>query len=357
VVVNPLPDRDRRHLLQFYVAPKLEYRRRLAWASALILAGLGIQFLVPFESVVVMLVISVPLLLVGNSFLFVRGYNLKPAAMNKRPEWEKTTRDRFQKTRQIEQQVKRWDESFTDLTCVSGAVGLALVLMASGVIWIVIWTQPMLRFWAPVWVADAAVLLLPHWITGTRRGWRPIALRQQIDALETALKVLEKYESPPCQIQPMFEMVGEKKQRVPRAARVFVRFPDGPDEFLGIQFQVALNNVQGTNYPYLYAVIVARPEFGLLTDYLPKVQATLESRQARTATGWLDRLRAKRPGKLTVESNRESEVDVIVIRQTTTKNSGYHTDGMAIARIAHAAWQGTARILELATAVKTQVSS
>ena len=33
--------------------------------------------------------------------------------------------------------------------------------------------------------------------------------------------------------------------------------------FLGVQVQVALNNVQGTDYPYLYAVVLGKGEFVL----------------------------------------------------------------------------------------------
>jgi hypothetical protein len=352
VVASPLPDRERRHLLQFHVAPKLEYRTRLTVSACVIVVGLGIQLLIPFTSVVTLLLCSIPVLFVGNLFLLVRGYNLKPKQPNRNAEWEKTTRDRFQKTRDMENEVKRWDESFTDLTCVSGVVGLFLVVGTIGVFWLMLQAIPGTRFWSTVFVADAAVLILPHWITGTRRGWRPIALRQQIDALEKALRVIEAFDAPPCQIQPMFEMAGEKDHRVPTAARVFVRFPDGPEEFLGVQFQVSLNNVQGTNYPYLYAVIVAKPEFGLLTEYLPKARGALESDRPTETSGWMELFRTKKRDCLTVTVSREKDVDVVVVRQTTTKNSGYHTDGAAIARIAGSVWQGTTLIL--AEAIKKQ---
>lgn len=43
-------------------------------------------------------------------------------------------------------------------------------------------------------------------------------------------------------------------------------------------------------------------------------------------------------GSLTVESSRENNVEVIIIRQHTTKNSGYHTDSVACGHIARGAW-------------------
>jgi hypothetical protein len=86
-----------------------------------------------------------------------------------------------------------------------------------------------------------------------------------------------------------------------------------------------MNNVQGTQYPYLYAVIIARQSFALHDNY-----ASVIRREA---------------GRLTVESGSEKDVEVLVIRQTTSKTSGYHTDRGAVVRIAAIAWESVSRIL------------
>ncbi len=334
MVASILPDRENRHLLQFYVAPKMNYGMRLVAAGLLILAGFGVQLLVPAHSIAMLMIGSVPLLLAGNLLLVVRGYNLRPAHAMHSGTWEKTTRDRFAKMRQLEQEVKRWDESFTDLTCVSGVVALFMLAIGVGVTLLLLAKSPATRFWVPLLLVDATVLLLPHWLTGTRRGWRPLALRQIIDALETALAVTDQFDTPPCQTQPMFEMAGKDSRQVPINARVFIRFPDGPSGLLGLQFQVALNNVQGTNFPYLYAVIVADKEFGLLDNYLSAIEQPLRHRGK------------KKTGGLTVESSTEGEVEVIIIRQRTTKKSGYHTKPAAIRSIASAAWTSVEMIVK-----------
>ncbi len=333
MVASPLPDREHRHLLQFYLLPKMAYGTRLAWAGSLIIAGLGLQLLIPADSVATLLVCSLPVLVAGTLLLLTRGYNLRPTHAMRKGKWKKTTRDRFAKMRQLEQEVKNWDESSTDLTCVSGVVALFLLAVGVGTIAVILAQSPAARFWVPVFLADAVVLLLPHWLTGTRRGWRPVALRQIIDALEIALSTIDRFDAPPCQVQPLFEMTGKGERKVPINARVFVRFPDGPNGLLGLQFQVALNNVQGTNYPYLYAVIVADKDFGLLDRHETAINGVL-----RTPGG-------KKQGGLTVESSREDEVEVIVIRQRTTKTSGYHTKPPAIRHIAAAAWQGVEMIM------------
>ena len=323
-----LPDRELRHLLQFHVAPKMSYGTRLAAAGGLISAGLAAQLLWMSHSLAPLFIISLPLLLAGNSFLLVRGYNLKPSHRMFGGDWEKTTRDRFREACKLEDQVRRWDQTFADLTCLPGALCLIVIAAAAALIWFVMQSQANTVFWAPVFVADTVVLLAPHWITGTRRGWRPTELIQQVKSLETALNAIEQFEDPSCQIQPMFQLAGTGENRTPVAARVFIRFPDGPEDFLGVQFQVALNDVQGTKYPYLYAVIVAKKTFGLLETYASSVVRSASS--------------------LTVEPSSEGDVEVTVIRQATTKTSGYHTDSAAVRNIACVAWRSVAQILAVA---------
>lgn len=54
---------------------------------------------------------------------------------------------------------------------------------------------------------------------------------------------------------------------------------------------------------------------------------------------------------LTVETSTEEDVEVVAIRQTTTKKTGYHTKDRAIRRIAGFAWDCTAQILGTTGAV------
>ena len=262
----------------------------------------------------------------GNLLLLIKGYNLKPSGGVAGGTWEKTTRDRFREVARHEKSVRKWDETFSDITCVWGFISLLAII---GISVFILWklnSNPATMNWTAVFGIDAAVLLIPHWVTGLRKSWRPVALRQQVEALEVALSLIDFLDDPPCQIQPMFEMAGEGQTRVPVGARTFIRFPDGPEDFLGLQFQVALNDVQGTKHPYLYAVLVARKSFGLLEgNRSKKIDSQLMG--------------------LTVESNSEEEVDVIVIRQHTTKTSGYHTKKRAIQTIAQGAWQSADTLL------------
>ena len=91
--------------------------------------------------------------------------------------------------------------------------------------------------------------------------------------------------------------------QMPCGVKLQFRLPSlGPD-FLGLQVQVNLNNVQGSDYPYLYCVLVARPELKML--------------ERLSAPPIIE--------KIVVEAQRKDDVHVLVVRQETTKTSGYHT--------------------------------
>lgn len=325
MATSVLPDRERRHLLQFYAVPRLSYGVRLGIAIIAIAAGLALQIFGEPTSIP-RLIVGAIALLAGNVFLLVRGYNLQPTYGIQGGKWEKTTRDRFQAIRDLEKKVSRWDQTFADITCLAGSACLVILIAAIVALYMLLAAKVGTSYWPQVLAVDAAVLILPHWVTGTRRGWRPVGLRQQIDTLETAMREIERYPNPSCQIQPMLEVAGSGDTHTPIGARVFVRFPDGPEDFLGLQFQVALNEVQGTKYPYLYAVLVAKKSFDLLAKHF-------------------DAIRRGAHELLTIESSTEEDAEVIIIRQWTSGGSGYHTKAKDVRRIVQAAWDASSKAI------------
>ena len=324
--VSALPDRERRHLLQFHVLPRLTYGVRLALACLLVVSGLCLQLLWTDAEPGLILFWTGPLLLSGNLLLLARGYDLRPKEDPADGAWEKSTREQFREAQVLDAKVRGWDETAVDLTCKLGcALFLGLLLAILGASFVMHESGRVGRHFAPIFMVDAGLLLIPYWVTGVRRGWRPTALREIIASLETAMRTIELYEEPACQVQPMFLMSGTGAEQRPKDARIFVRFPDVDESFLGVQFQVSLNDVQGTQYPYLYAVIVAKKEYGL-GDHLEVLR--------------------RRHFDLTVELGLEEAVDVIVIRRPTTKTSGYHTPARWIRRIATGAWESVNEVLQ-----------
>jgi hypothetical protein len=306
------------------VLPRLAYGPRIATALAILAAGVAIQALALEAVPAVAILLGGAVLLAGNSLLLLKGFDLQPKHVRRDTSWERSTLDRFRRVPQMEREVSRWDAAAIDVTCGRGFFALLFFgILPVGVACFLLYRHEEARTLALLVAVDGAVLVVPHWLTGLRRQWRPTALAERVNGLLLAVDSIRDRMGDRARIQPTFRMVGDEGERVPTDARIFLGIPDAPAGFLGVQFQVAINQVQGTNYPYLYAVIVARESFGLL-DHVEEVE--------RIADG------------LTVESTAEDDAHVIVIRQHTTKTSGYHTGGRAVVRIAKAAWTSAERI-------------
>ena len=98
-----------------------------------------------------------------------------------------------------------------------------------------------------------------------------------------------------------------RRGKYPVDARLMLR-PAREDEsgFLGVQVQVAMNNVKGTDYPYLYAVILGKGDF--------RMPAGL---RARSAGDGVD---------LVFERDESEGVRFLVVRQHADKHGGWHTE-------------------------------
>lgn len=289
-----LPDPRRRGEIRFKVARALPYGMRLALIAVLLAAGFALQ-------AVAHPAVGAALLLAATLLSLVSGYtNVPPDDRGKR-EWRGADRRELEQVIAISRKAKSWDRSLLDITCGPGAAtlvaGAAAVLIASA------WLRSRgLDRLADVWVIDCAVLLLPHWFTGVRRVLTNAPL---VVKLENLLAVFDDWERDRREgetMAPQIEILVGKAGEMPRDAKLIFRPAGASADFLGLQVQVTLNNVQGSDYPYLYAVLVARPAYGLLRRRLPPPL-----------------------GPLVVEPKSENGVDIIVIRQRTTKTSGYHT--------------------------------
>ncbi len=168
-------------------------------------------------------------------------------------------------------------------------------------------------------ILDVGFLLLVVLFSGRVSLWTPGNLDVKARVLCGLLEKLEKRGG--FEVFPQL-LVGEVRsgKKVPVDARIFAVPEEAPPWLIGIQFQVAINRVQSRPYPYFYAVIVLKP--GTLRERFG-YSALLSTRRAfsdlKKACGVEDR-------DLTVEFQKGREVDVIIIRQRTSRNSGFFTD-------------------------------
>lgn len=153
---------------------------------------------------------------------------------------------------------------------------------------------------------DSVILFVALVFGGRRSAWTPPGLLQKTNVVKRMLEHELIKSTPGMQAIPYLEIGTSGKRTFPKDARIMFRFKDAPASFIGVQGQVSINNVKSSVYPYFYTVIIARPEFHLF-----------------------DKVGSPELPGLTVEKDTDGEVEVVVIRQTTTKTSGYHTDAGA----------------------------
>jgi hypothetical protein len=218
----------------------------------------------------------------------------------------------------LDRKIRRWDRSALDVSNPLGLITLVAIVALLG--WIGVMFPGDLRLLA----VDGLVLFVPHWLTGIRRILvrpRLLVRVQTIRAvLDTVQRRLARHH-----VQLLMLLQGTEV-RVPEDVKFKVDPEGRHEDFLGLYGQVVINDVQGTSYPYFYVVLVAKAAFGLrdaFERYAP-------------------------PGEIVKEFTVQDRVEVMVIRQRTTKTSGYHTKPATASRIMHEGLDVAERVAERA---------
>lgn len=285
---------DKSGIVIFKFFPSLRYGLRMLVSFFLILIGLLAQWLGGAD------LIGGAVLLAGNVLLLVNGYNnqvdfgrFSPSA-----EWQKVEMNKLEEVKALQKKIRKWDISFLDITNVPGF----LVFSAMSAL-LFLWftnTTGLMR----VLGMDAALLFVPHWLTGTRRILLFPSLSIKIEVIEQLLAGFSKAQNGDV-LELMMLIKGRDGTHLPDDVKFKVTAANAHKDFLGLYGQVVINEVQGKSYPYFYVVLVARKGYGLRKVYR----------------------HMKLPQGLIREYKEQDEAEVIVIRQYTTSTSGYHTDG------------------------------
>lgn len=289
----PAPEQQGK--IQFILMKSWSYRKRMTVIVLLMVMGIVIEFLINFWA-------GLGLLFAGTLLGMIKGYHAKPS-LRRKETWNRVTPDEFRKVKLKEKQLKAWDRDAFDITNPLGCSVLFLFVLMFGVIFSLVTEWISLKLAGYVLI-NAAVLFVPHWFSGVRTYLKRDRLILKIELLEKMMKHLESHSE--IQVHPMMSVRKTKKEKqVPNDVRMMIRLIGAEDAFMGIQVQIAVNNVQGSDYPYLYCVLLAREEAGLFDGRTSLVS----------------------PSKKVVLSSSKSEgVDVLVVRQKTTRKSGYHTN-------------------------------
>ncbi|MBK8979680.1 MAG: hypothetical protein IPM29_27590 [Planctomycetes bacterium] len=284
-------------LLQFAWFRKLGYGARTRWA--LVLAAGGVILQVATLSVW----IGVPLLVAALLMTWVVGFDVRtdPRGFRSGAAWESCAFDRVQEILLVDGRMRRWDESALDITSGAGVVSWLVALLVLGIA-----TVAAGSFSADLaWIVgmDGVLLLASQWFSGMRTVSRKPDLVLQARSLKPIGEALQIDGRTGGKLGAQLLMAGGDERRTPIGVKLAVTFPDGPAAFYGLQAQVVINRVQGTPYPYCYAVLVARSGARLF-------EATAHM---------------KLPNGVVRETQRKDDIDVVIVRQKTTKTAGYHT--------------------------------
>jgi hypothetical protein len=319
-----LPDEQQQDKITFIFAKSLSYKSRIFYTVTFILLGILLQLFASFW-------LGFILVVIGSALSWIKGYKPDAKTIPDSEKWSQVTPDEFSKILSKNEQMKKWDIDAFDITnslggCLFIGTG-ALFFITFFVIEGAIGSQVAWYF-----AFDAIAILAPHWFTGTREYLKKDQLIIKIQLLQKVMDALSKPSD--VQVLPMLETndvkTGSKTGQIPNDARLMLKFLNAPEYFLGVQVQISINNVQGTDYPYLYCVVLARTKNGLFTKKAKEVKSAQDNAVINLA----------------FEKQKSDDVDVLVIRQFTTKTSGYYTNPSACFKIVETAVNLTRELIK-----------
>ena len=323
--MSVLPPQQKDGEIKFVVGTSLPYRVRMTFVPLLLVSGVALQVFVNFWP-------GFALLFGGLLLGMNNGYDAAPKTSGKE-EWSKVTPDEYAKVRTKAGQLKEWDEDIFDGTSVSGLVGMALTAVSCFVAYLV--ADGYWHFPEGSWLyfgADAALVIFSLWFIGTRSYLLKDQLIIKIELLEQIMKALKSPSD--VQVQPMMSLLKTEGGRTePEDARLMVKLVGAPEDLLGVQVQISINSVQGKDYPYLYCVVLAKAGSGLLDGW----ENYAKQPERSVFSGLVSAIIGGGGGGVTYEPDRSGEVELIVVRQTTTRQSGYHTPVPAAQQIVQSA--------------------
>jgi len=283
--------------LVFHFIKPLKYPYRITISLIFIISGFVIQFynynFFP----------GILLVLTGNMLMLVKGYDnrLKMGKLNHYSKWEDISNEQVNKLVTMHKKIISWDRSVLDI---SNVLGFWIFLVLSVFVFILLIKGA--NYYSKsytILALNIIVLIIPHWLTGIRKILTMPVLIMKINLLNKLLtthqQALSKFNN-----EFLVQLTGENHDKVlPQDIKVRVSSKDAPEGFLGLYGQIAVNDVNGTKFPYFYVVLVGKPEFNLVEktkSYIP-------------------------PTGIIKEYTSQTDVDVLIIRQFTTSTSGYNT--------------------------------
>jgi hypothetical protein len=292
-----LPNAMERDYLEFYVAKKMPYNKRMPWIAALLVCGIVLQVLLPgIFSVLGLLPLGV-----AAALQLAVGYSNKPRGVPDEGQWKSASPTTLAEIMQLHRRSRTWDRSALDISNPMGfftALGLGFLVFV-GFVFIMLESSR----WAWQAIFTAALVFLPIWFSGMRTNFDNAPLIEKLRVVQDLMNHFEREHQQGEKIQPSLKQAAVGGKSMPVDIRLQIKWERAGEQFYGVQTQVNINVVQGKRYPYCYFVVVGKRGIGL----------------KRIISG------VKSPKNTTIECEVQGDVEIIVVRQSTSRTSGYHT--------------------------------
>jgi hypothetical protein len=279
-----------KEMQQTYAIPNIVLPLRLAAYAGFAALGMAVQILLPgFGGAMLGAVLMIP----GILLVWMKGYRNKPLDLGLE-DWQPVSAAEFARVQSNLALTKQRQYSVFYKT--GFGVFILLVLLALvPVCWIIGSVLLALFFF------DAAILLLPLLFSSNVRLWTPGELAFKMHGFETIVKS-EQTEGGDIIITPYLRLDKDKEgRRIPEDIRLMVEPRRKPEDFLGVQMQVAVNKGPNGPVPYMYAVFLCK---GKGVTY--------------------KKLEGAEFGNMVSEPGGDAQYGYIVVRQQTS-GTGYHT--------------------------------
>lgn len=292
-------NKNKGNAIAFRIFPSLNDYIRYMLVILLFIIGFYLQFTM-LEVFPGILLIFTASLLVMFKGIDKRFYNKGFIHFN---EWTQTTPEQINEMEEMYKKIRLWDKSIFEVSSCLGFFMFLLVIIIS----IIFVVQDGFYFFIGI---NSLVMFIPLYFSGfTKIDIKPTVLIKIQKLKLIAQEVKTKYTTFIPEYYLQLAQVPKKEKPVPSDFKIKITPADAESYFLGLYGQCSLNLVGGVHYPYVYYVLVYKKEFGLKSKFQkPK----------------------NLPSNVTMEITQTKEVEVLIIRQTTTKTSGYSTGDKAI---------------------------
>ncbi len=290
--------------LFFHFFPRMSNSLRLILFIALFAGGICLQLVTGSFWIGALLVLCASLIMVNkgvDSRLHIERYHHNT-------EWKTSTRQQIEEIISMDRKLKRWDRSGFEVTSCLGTL-LFIVVLVAGFALVIIGAEEGDQS-VIVFGGNFLILFIPHFMSGFKRY--DMASRVLIYAkncLKAADIAAELNKSIKVDFMTLLAENASTKALYPKEVKLKMTVSGSPESFLGCYGQLSINKVGATDYPYFYTVLIFKPEFNLVDKF--------------------NKLTLRNTAMLK-EYTTEQGVEVLVLRQTTTRTSGYSTNEKAV---------------------------